>query len=327
MLGVEHVATAGAHHHHERTGFGHTGAGYAGVGVDDRRADGNARRQAKLFGDRFVEFTGTLAGGEESSRHLIGDDTGHLGVQCLEERARRIAVRPVPHGLVSRLTGRTGQLFGIASDELPHVPISRFEPDFGVGVNVGSGIQNFKHFWEKPFQPDDAAVARQPRLFAASRPLIDPLGLRFRAVMLPEFWPGVFFLSKRLQETKRCAIAQRGKHGAACEIDADADDRATIDAAIAKRTANCPGGTLNPIAGMLQCELRRQRAVVAGQGIRDLPVAVFDHGRTTFIPFQIDQQRADRSRAEVQTQCQRSDSGHRFTPVGYSFRLFQGWNA
>ena len=220
LAAVEHMAGAGAHDHDEGVGFGSTGAGDSGVGVDDGGADRGVFREAKAGSDITGEGASEGSGGDEFSWEFLGNEIGEIGVNGGEVVVGGEAIFGRPEAFISGLAGGTDEGAG----ELPDEPVAGFEPDFGGGGDIGRGFEGFEDFWEEPFFTDEAAVAGEEGFVALFRDGGHAGGLSDGAVMFPELGPGLgggleFFL-----EAEGGAILKDGEHGAAGEIDADADD-------------------------------------------------------------------------------------------------------
>jgi hypothetical protein len=119
-------------------------------------------------------------------------------------------------------------------------------------------------------------------------------------MMLPELWPGEHFARELVHQTKRRAIAPRRQHRAACEIDAKSQHGVARLARLLYGSPNGPRGTVEPIARMLKSKLRRKSLASRRKALDNLAMTVFHHRPTALVPFQIDHQRTNRLRPEVQ---------------------------
>src|SRR6202023_820609 len=70
---VEHVATAGAQHHHECARLSGSGARDTGVRINDCRAHRNSGGQAKLSGQLLAQSPRLVTGREKTAWHVFGD--------------------------------------------------------------------------------------------------------------------------------------------------------------------------------------------------------------------------------------------------------------
>src|SRR5205814_1550974 len=155
------------------------------------------------------------------------------------------------------------------------------------------------HLREKPFEANNSSIAREPRLLARPRQLVEAAGLGFRAVMLPKLRPGELLGGESFGATEWRAIRKRRQHGATRKIDTDSDHRFRIAPAASERAPDRFGSALHPVHGMLQSKILRQFFSGAGQGAGNLSVPIWEHGPTALAAFEIDQNRANRFSAEI----------------------------
>ena len=163
-------------------------------------------------------------------------------------------------------------------------------------------FERFEHLWEKPFESNRAAVARQERFLPFPRDGVDAIGLRLRAMMFPKFRPRQSFARELLHKAQRRAVAQGGQHRTARKIHADAQHFIPAPTGHPQCRAHGLRGGVDPVLRMLQCIVRRQFFARAGQRLDDLPVCIARHRGADFPAAKIDEQRAHGFRAEVETE-------------------------
>ena len=308
---VEHVAGTGAHDQHERARFRRARAGHTGVRVDDGRADRRACAQAELLRHRAGESARRDARREQASGHFVFHDPRELWMHRVQKLLGRITLRRAPHSFVTRLTGRARQRFGGTAHELPDEPVTRFEPDLRCVVGAWCEFECLQHFGEEPFQPDAAAVALEKTFPAFARHGVDAVGLRLRAVMLPQLRPSERFGRERLEQTQRRAVPLRRQHGATREIHAHAEHILAANLGLTQRSPRGFRRRLHPVERMLERVVWRKFLLRSGQCLGDLSVRILRDDGGPFPPAQIHEDGADRLRAEVEAECEaRCESGH-----------------
>jgi hypothetical protein len=226
-------------------------------------------------------------------------------VEGAEEIGRRKAVAMVPQCLVARLAGRTGKLRGVAPHQPPDVPVPRFEPDLGRLVDGGRPFECLEDLGKKPFQSDRAAISRQPGFVPRAGQRVDAVGLSLGAVVLPQLGPGELLRGPTRVETQRRAVGKRRQHRAAREVDSDAGDLSAVDPPGQQRFAHRLRGSVDPVGGILEREMGRQPFAGPRECLRDLSVTVDGDRGGPFAALAVDDQGADRFRAEIKSQGER----------------------
>jgi hypothetical protein len=192
-------------------------------------------------------------------------------------RNSRLGVAPV---LEDALVAGRARVAHVDTAQLPHDPIGGLDPALHRAIDLGIADEQLEALGVLPLGGDQPAIARQPRLTATRRQLVDAVGLRLRRMVLPQLDVRVRPVLELGEIAQRRAVGQRRNHRAGGEVGADADHVRRVDAGVGDRAAH--GGThrLDVVLRILQRPVRRQRFARDRQAVVDHGVPIRVHRRS-----------------------------------------------
>ena len=299
---VEHVARTGAANHYQDARVRRADSRNSGVRVDDRRADGDACGQPEALGRLGRQAARGLPRGHHPSGHLRLDHIDDVGMQRAQKRLGGEAVPRRPHAFVAGLASRARHLVGRAADPGARRANRPLPPRPRRHGRFPAPLPGFRAFWGRTTR----APTLPPYCLRKSSSRSRAMRL-MRSVCFLAPWcfhslgqaRGFSWNSGNRQSGG--PVAQGRKHGATGEVDADADDPLTRPGGLPQRPAHGLRGGFEPVFGVLQRVVGGKRLVAARQRLRNLAVPVLGACRAALGAVEVDQQRADRFRAKVQS--------------------------
>ncbi len=217
------------------------------VGVHVAHGDGDALGQAGPCGGFGREVARGVAQPADGVLQLGADEVLELRVQGGEEVLGGVAAV-----LVDALVAGGAGVADVVAAELPDDPVGGLHPVVHGGVGFRVLLEELQSLGEFPFGGDEPAIAREPAFAAFSRQGVDPVRLRLRGVVAPEFHIGVRPVGEPGQLVQRCAVRLDGHHGAGGEVGGNADDGGGVDSGVGDRRGDCVAEDVAVVVGHLQ---------------------------------------------------------------------------
>jgi hypothetical protein len=269
LVAVHDMARAGPHDHEHLAGLDRLRRRRRHVGVDVADRDRDPLAQACPPGG----LRGEVARARAELGQRPTDLLGHEVREALVQRAQVVRAR-VGAVLEDGLVAGGARVARLAAAQLPDDPVGAFDPAVHALVDLGVLLEDLQRLGELPLRGDSPSVARQPRLAALGGQRVDAIGLGLRGVVLPQLGVGVQAVGELGQAAQGGAVGEDRERGGGGEVGGDADDLLGPDAGGLNGRRHRAPEDLDPVVGVLERPLRRERCRGCGQFALDHCVCV-----------------------------------------------------